>query len=134
MIGDIVLDLLNKEVNCNFSSLWVSICALSRTIKQLLSALEDNLEKTKHGAMEIISARANHLIDCLPCGISLATKNGTDVGNSRKIDINLYQNLINSLVDLTLVTKYNLASNEIGLLNECANLLNTVEKEIRRIL
>jgi len=127
------LNLPRNEENCSFTHLWVSIRVLNRTISQLLSVMEDNLEKSKYDALEIISARANHLIDCLSRGIYLTSKNETEVDDLKIININVYQKLLNTLVDITLVANYNVVSNEIGLLNECINLLNIVEKEINLI-
>ena len=130
LMGDMDLNLQRNEGNCNFTPLCVRIRVLNRTISQLLSVMEDDLEKSKYDAFEVISTRTNHLIDCLSRDICLTSKSETKIGDLKTINIDVYQKLLNTLVDITLVTSYNMASNEIGLLHECINLLNIVEKEI----
>jgi hypothetical protein len=111
-----------KEGISNLTSLWVNLCVLNRTINQLLPVMEDNLEKSKYGALETISMRANRLIDCLSGGIYLATES--------ELNSTIYQKLLDVLVDITLAANYNTNANEIGLLYECTDLLNIAKREI----
>ena len=131
MLGDVGLSSFNEKNNCNFTPLWVSVRVLNRTIKQLLSVMENNFEKSKYGVLEIISVKANNLIDCLSKGIYLNSQNTPKAGELKTINVNIYQKLLNTLVDITLVANYDIDSNEIGLLNECTKLLDIIEKEIK---
>jgi hypothetical protein len=63
-------------------------------------------------------------------GVYLNSKSKAKSGNSINSNIGVYQKLINTLVDITLVGKYDIAPSELVLLNECINLLNIIEKEI----
>ena len=114
----------------DFSSLWVNIRILNRTLSQLSSVLEKNYEKSKYGVFDVLTARVNTLIDCLSQGIALNSKKDSEPG-SASVKIMVYQKLINSLVDITLMGKFNIVSNEIGLINECISLLNEIESDIR---
>jgi len=131
LLGDVGLSSFNEKNNCNFTPLWVSVRVLNRTIKQLLSVMENNFEKSKYGVLEIISVKANNLIDCLSKGIYLNSQNTPKAGELKTINVNIYQKLLNTLVDITLVANYDIDSNEIGLLNECTKLLDIIEKEIK---
>jgi len=115
--------LVKKEADSNITPLWVGVCVLNRTIKQLLPVIEKNLEASKHSALEIISKRSNGLIDCLSKGMFITPE--------MKLNTELYQKLINSLVDITLVANNDIKTNEVGLLHECANHLSVVEQGVR---
>jgi len=60
----------------------------------------------------------------------LPPKSETATGHLGTINIDSYKKLLDTLVDITLMSNYDIASNEIGLLNECINLLDIVEKEL----
>ena len=121
---------MQKKDEYNFSSLWVNIRILNRTLSQLASILEKNYEKSKYEVFEILTVRSNNLIDCLSRGIALNSKKDTEAG-SASTKIMAYQKLINSLVDITLMGKFDIVSNEVGLINECIGFLNAIENDIR---
>ena len=127
------MNLSNKTLNCTLIPLWVNVRALERTINQLLSIIENSLEKLKYDALEIISERANELLGCLSRNFPLSISEPED-DNPQTIDFVLFPKLINSLIDITLVSKFKVVPNEVGMLNECSGYLKIIEKEIRNVL
>ena len=122
--------ILKNKAFDKYVPLWVCIRVLYRTINQLLPIIEKNLEKSKYSVLNNVSAKANNLIDCLSTVIYLPSASEADSDDARAVNLGVYKSLIDVLIDITLISDFEIPFNAVSLMNKCADLLETVDNEV----